>query len=112
MSRRLALILVIAALVAQTLAVVPFAFAANGSWHSASSDCPDHHAPSSDRDCPCCPDGLPMVAGCMSLCAAFAPGYLFASRPNHSNAVTEIAFVAPFSLTRLYQPLNPPPISR
>ena len=109
MRRRLRHAVLFAVLAMQAL-VAPALFASSAFTHpsTSSSSCPDQMG-HGDEPCPCCPDGL-MVAGCMSLCTAFAsdaavPMPLFKPIPDPA-----IPFHEPTSSTRTDPPLNPPPI--
>lgn len=51
-----------------------------------------------------------MVAGCMSLCTAFAGTLSIALPVVQTRPVESSPFNAPFAPSQTYPPLNPPPI--
>lgn len=111
MPRRLRQAVLIAVLALQmVLAPMLFASSMNANAASAASHCPDQMQ-HGGQSCPCCPEGGVMVAGCMSLCTAFASINavivpLFKPIPDPATPFEE-----PTSPTQTYPPLNPPPIS-
>ena len=105
---RQAVLIVVLAL---QMVLAPALFAASMSANAASpaSHCPDQMQ-HSGQPCPCCPDGGVMVAGCMSLCTAFASTGVMPVSPLKLIPGPAIPFDEPISATQTYPPLNPPPI--
>lgn len=110
MPRRLRQAVSIAVLALQVvLAPALFASSMTANSAAAASHCADQMQ-HGGQSCPCCPDGGVMVAGCMSLCTAFASVNAFTVPPATPIPSPAIPFDAPASPTRTYPPLNPPPI--
>ena len=109
MSRRLRHAVLIAVLALQAL-VAPALYASSSLSHppAAATHCPDQIG-QSDQSCPCCPDGV-MVAGCMSLCTAFAATFGITIPVLLSVPTASTALAPPAVRTHTYAPLNPPPI--
>lgn len=111
MSRRLTSAVLIVALAVQALVVAPAAFASGAGPHSTalSQHCPDDN-PQGNQDCPCCPEGAAMAAGCMSLCSGLAIGCILTLPVIQATPSAAIPFIARASASRTYAPPNPPPI--
>jgi len=101
---------IVIAVVALQVLALPALSAPRATPHSAaaSSSCPDQMG-QGDHSCPCCPDGI-MVAGCMSLCTAFATGSGIAITALQPVPAASIPFDPIPVSTQTYAPLDPPPI--
>lgn len=110
MPRRLRQAVLIAVLALQmVLAPAIFASSMSANAASAGSHCPEQMQ-HGGQPCPCCPEGGVMVAGCMSLCTAFASASAALASPLRPVPAPAIPFKEPISATQTYPPLNPPPI--
>jgi hypothetical protein len=109
MRRRLRHAVLIAVLALQAL-VAPALYASSALSHpqAATTHCSDQ-MDQHEQSCPCCPDGV-MVAGCMSLCTAFAAAFGIAVPVLLSVPTASTALAPPAVPTQTYAPLNPPPI--
>ena len=111
MRRRLRHAVLIAVLALQAL-VAPALSASSALSHphtiTTTTSCPDQMG-QGDQSCPCCPDGV-MVAGCMSLCSAYAAAFDIAIPVLLTILTASTALAPPSVPTLTYAPLNPPPI--
>ena len=76
--------------------------------HASSTHCAGHMAGKSD--CPCCPNGLTIAAGCMTLCAAVGMSGALPVLGFSSLHAAAIPFIAVPVISRTDIPPNPPPI--
>ena len=65
-----------------------------------------------DDDCPCCPQGVSMHAGCGTICLGTFAGVIVPIGIAHETAVRlEPSLRASGLASQIYAPANPPPIS-
>jgi len=111
MRRRLTSAVLIVVLLVQAFVIAPATLAANLASHSAVAGGCDHQGVPGPHECPCCPDGGVMAAGCMSLCTAFASVATLTLPLLKPVPDPAIPFDEPSSSSQTYPPLNPPPIA-
>lgn len=112
-NRRLLRTLIYVIVAAQLMLSAPLVSAAAMSTSAAEMPCADS-MPGADRThpCPCCPDGVTTMAGCMAACIATAAAPDSVIARVHRSAVVPIATTVINDFAESADPpLKPPPIA-